>query len=339
MLSMRTLLCMAGTAALAVLQTHAWAQSTDSSRYPDKAVRIIITSPPGGGQDRVARILQGPLQKLLGQPVVVESIAGAQGIIGTQNIIRSQPDGYRLMFMNTKQQFTSGVVMDKAPYDLSKDITPIIPFGYFRTAVIVHPTIPGKDLLEVLQYAKANPNKVFYATVGTGTSAHLAMSMAARKVGAEMLAVPYKGGGQGATALIAGEVHIFYTDLGTALSAAQTGKGVRLVAVSGSIRSGEAPVAPAFPESIQQYFSTGSLALVGPPGINPAVVDKIANAVRQTMAQTEVVEALRAAGFEPAVGDAVALRSEIKELAAGWGPIAKETLALVEGKTTGAPQK
>ena len=165
------------------------------------------------------------------------------------------------------------------------------------------------------------------------------MAMAARKVGAEMLAVPYKGGGQGATALIAGEVHIFYTDLGTALSAAQTGKGVRLVAVSGSIRSGEAPVAPAFPESIQQYFSTGSLALVGPPGINPAVVDKIANAVRQTMAQTEVVEALRAAGFEPAVGDAVALRSEIKELAAGWGPIAKETLALVEGKTTGALQK
>ena len=107
MLSMRILLCMVGTAALAVLQTQAWAQPTDSSRYPDKAVRIIITSPPGGGQDRVARILQGPLQKLLGQPVVVESIAGAQGIIGTQNIIRSQPDGYRLMFMNTTQRPTT----------------------------------------------------------------------------------------------------------------------------------------------------------------------------------------------------------------------------------------
>ena len=339
MLSMRTLFCMAGTAALAVLQTQAWAQSTDSSRYPDKAVRIIITSPPGGGQDRVARILQGPLQKLLGQPVVVESIAGAQGIIGTQNIIRSQPDGYRLMFMNTKQQFTSGVVMDKAPYDLSKDITPIIPFAYFRTAVIAHPTIPGKDLLEVLQYAKANPNKVFYATTGAGTSGHLAMAMAARKVGAEMLAVPYKTGGQAATAVVAGEVHIYTTDVTTALLAAQTGKGVRLVAVSGSTRAGEAPVAPAFPESIRQYFITGSLALVGPPGMNPAVVEKIANAVRQAMTQAEVVEAVRAAGLEPDVGDAAALRSEINELAASWGPAAREILALVDGKTTGAPQK
>ena len=338
MLSMRFFLRMFGTAALAVVQTQALAQSTDSSRYPDRLIRLIVTSPPGGGQDRVARILQGPLQKLLGQPVVIESIPGAQGIIGTQNLIRAQPDGYRVMMMNTRQQFTSGYVTDKAPYDLSKDITPIIPFGSFRTAVIAHPTIPGKDLLEVLQYAKANPNKVAYAIVGTGTSAHLAMAMAARKVGAEMLAVPYKGGGQSATALIAGEVHSFYTDLGTALLAAQTGKGVRLVAVSGSTRAGEAPVAPAFPESIRPYFSTGSVSLVGPQGMNPAVVEKIANAVRQAMTQTEVVEALRTAGVEPNVGDAAALRTEIKELTASWGPDVREILALVEGKTSAAPQ-
>ncbi len=339
MISMRFLICLVGTAALALMQTQAWAQSTDSSRYPDRLVRIIVTSPPGGGYDRVARILQSPLQKLLGQFVVVENIAGAQGIIGTQNLIRSQPDGYRLMLLPTRQQFTSGFVMDKAPYDLSKDITPIIPFAYFRTAVIAHPTIPGKDLLEVLQYAKANPNKVSYAITGTGTSGHLAMAMAARKVGAEMLAVPYKGGGQSATALIAGEVHLLYTDLGTALIAAQTGKGVRLVALSGSTRAGEAPVAPAFSESIRPYFSTGSVALAGPAGMNPAVVEKIANAVRQAMTQTEVVEALRTAGVEPDVGDAAALRSEIKELAARWGPDAREILALVEGKATGAPQK
>ena len=339
MLSMRILLCMAVTTALAVVQTQAWAQSTDSSRYPDRLVRIIVTSPPGGGYDRVTRILQGPLQKLLGQSVVVENIPGAQGIIGTQNLIRAQPDGYRVMLLATRQQFTSGFVMDKAPYDLSKDITPIIPFAYFRTAVIAHPTIPGKDLLEVLQYAKANPNKVFYATTGAGTSGHLAMAMAARKVGAEMLAVPYKGGGQSAAALVAGEVHLMYTDLGTALIATQTGKGIRLVAQSGSIRAGEAAVAPAFPESIRPYFSTGSLALVGPPGMNPAVVEKIANAVRQAMTQTEVIEALRTAGVEPNVGDAAALRSEIKELEASWGPGAREILALVEGKTTVAPQK
>ena len=339
MLSMRILLCMAVTTTLAVVQTQAWAQSTDSSRYPDRLVRIIVTSPPGGGYDRVTRILQGPLQKLLGQSVVVENIPGAQGIIGTQNLIRAQPDGYRVMLLATRQQFTSGFVMDKAPYDLSKDITPIIPFAYFRTAVIAHPTIPGKDLLEVLQYAKANPNKVFYATTGAGTSGHLAMAMAARKVGAEMLAVPYKTGGQAATAVVAGEVHIYTTDVTTALLAAQTGKGVRLVAVSGSTRAGEAPVAPAFPESIRQYFITGSLALVGPPGMNPAVVEKIANAVRQAMTQAEVVEAVRAAGLEPDVGDAAALRSEINELAASWGPAAREILALVDGKTTGAPQK
>ena len=191
MVSRRICLHMAGAAALAVLQNPARAQATDSSRYPDRLVRLIVAKPPGGLDDSVARILQGPLQKLLGQNVV-ENIAGAQGIIGTQNLIRAEPDGYRVMVMNTRQQFTAGVVMDKAPYDLSKDITPIVPFAYFRTAVVVHPTIPGNDLLEVLQYAKANPNKVNYATTGVGSGAHLSMAMAARQVGAEMLAVPYK---------------------------------------------------------------------------------------------------------------------------------------------------
>ena len=339
MLSMRILLCMAGAAALAVVQTHSWAQSTDSSRYPDRLVRIIVAKPAGGGEDRLARILQGPLQKLLGQSVVVENIAGGQGIIGTQSLINAEPDGYRLMLMNTRGQFTAGVVMDKAPYDLSKDITPIVPFAYFRTAVIAHPTIPGKDLLEVLQYARANPNKVYYATTGVGSGAHLSMAMAARKLGAEMVAVPYKGGGQGAAAVAAGEVQLFYTDLGTASSTARMGKGIRLVAQSGPTRAGEALAVPAFPESLRPFFSTGSISLVGPRGMNPAVVEKIANAVRQAVTQTEVVEAMRAAGAEPNVGDAAALRSEIEELAARWGPDAREIVALVEGKTTGAPQK
>jgi tripartite-type tricarboxylate transporter receptor subunit TctC len=279
---------MVGTAALAVLQTQAWAQSTDSSRYPDKAVRIIITSPPGGGQDRVARILQGPLQKLLGQPVVVESIAGAQGIIGTQNIIRSQPDGYRLMFMNTKQQFTSGVVMDKAPYDLSKDITPIIPFGYFRTAVIVHPTIPGKDLLEVLQYAKANPNKVYYATVGTGTSAHLAMSMAARKVGAEMLAVPYKGAGPSFLAVISGEVNLAYSSLAIAKPAAEAGK-VKLIAVTGNRRAAAFPSTASLGESNSDPNLGTFWGLYAPAKTPAAVVARL---------NTELNKALASAAFQ-----------------------------------------
>lgn len=339
MVSRRICLHMAGAAALAVLQTHARAQATDSSRYPDRLVRLIVAKPPGGLDDSVARILQGPLQKLLGQNVVVENIAGAQGLIGTQNLIRAEPDGYRVMVMNTRQQFTAGVVMDKAPYDLSKDITPIVPFAYFRTAVVVHPTIPGNDLLEVLQYAKANPNKVNYATTGVGSGAHLSMAMAARQVGAEMLAVPYKGGGPGAAALAAGEVHVFYTDLGTALSATRMGKGIRLIAQSGSTRAKEAPDVPVFPESIRPYFSSGSLSLIGPRGIHPAVVEKIASATRQAMAQPDVVEALRKVGVEPNVGDAAALRSEIDELTARWGPDARDILALAEGRTTGAPQK
>ena len=95
----------------------------------------------------------------------------------------------------------------------------------------------------------------------------------------------------------------------------------------------------ALPESLRPFFSTGSISLVGPRGMNPAVVEKIANAVRQAVTQTEVVEAMRAAGAEPNVGDAAALRSEIEELAARWGPDAREIVALVEGKTTGAPQK
>ena len=117
------------------------------------------------------------------------------------------------------------------------------------------------------------------------------------------------------------------------------GKGIRLIAQSGSTRAKEAPDVPVFPESIRQYFSSGSLSLIGPRGIPPAIVEKIASATRQAMAQPDVVEALRKVGVEPNVGDAAALRSEIDELTTRWGPDARDILALAEGRTTGAPQK
>jgi len=337
MLARRQFLSLAGAPALAA--TLASAQASDLGRYPDRAIRFIVAKPPGGLDDSVARILQAPMQKILGQSVVIENIGGAQGVIGTQTLIRAEPDGYRVMVMNTRQQFTAGAVMEKAPFDLSKDITPIAPFAFFRTAVLVHPSVPGADMMEVLQYAKMNPNKVLYGTTGVGSSSHLSMAMAARHIGAEMLAVPYKGGGPGAVALAAGEVHVFYTDLGTALSTARMGRGARIIAQSGSSRAKEAPDIPLFPEAVRSYFAPGSLSLIGPRGMDVGIAERIANAARQAVVQPDVADRLRKVGVEPSAGDAAALRSEIEELTTRWGPEAKVIQAIAEGKAGGAPQK
>ena len=315
------------------------AQNLQVTRYPDKVIKLIVAKPPGGLDDNIARILQPSLQKLLGTTVIVENIGGAQGIIGTQALIRAEPDGYRLMVMNIRQQFQAGAVMDKAPYDLGKDITPIIVFASTRGAVIVHPSIPGNDLVDVLEFAKANPNKVHYGTTGVGSSSHLYMHLAAQQIGAQMLAVPYKGGGPGSLALASGDIQVFYTDWGTALSTARMGRGVRIVAQTGPGRAKEAPDIPLFPEPIRKLFSPSSIALIGPRGIDSGIVEKIANAIKQVVAQSDVAEQLRKVGAEPHINDATWFRSEIDELTTNWGPTARAIQAQIDGKTTGVQAK
>lgn len=258
MTSRRFCVRMLAIAALVGLWLHA--QAEEPADYPSRPIRLTVTKPVGGLDDTVSRILQPHLQRVLGQPVIVENLPGADGIVGTQQLIRSELDRYRVLFLNTRQQVTAGALAPKPAYDLSKDLTPVVAFATFRTAVIAHPSVPGKDLAEVLQYAKAHPEKVVYATTGPGSVSHLVLAMAARQYVARILQVPYKGGGPGAIAVASGEAHLFYTDLNTGMNAVKMGKGVRIIGQSGNVRAKEVPDAPLFSEQGFGLFAdNGSL--------------------------------------------------------------------------------
>jgi len=325
MISRRNCLRLSGAASIAGLANMVQAQ--DARTFPDRPIKLVVAKPPGGLDDSVARVLQPHLQKILGQPVVIENIAGANGIIGTQNVIRSQPDGYRLLVLNTRQQVTAGALMDSPPYDLTKELTPIVSFAEFRTAVIAHGSVPGKDLGETLRHAKANPHKVVYASTGPGSLAHLVLAMAARQVGAEMIHVPYKGGGPGSIAVMAGEAHLFFTDMNSAMNAVRTGRA-RIVAQSGRHRSKEAPEAPLFTEiGFDLFASAGSLALAGPAGMDPRIVEKIHAGVKQSFETSELPESIRNIGGEVRVVDGAALRADLENDMRRWVPQAKVIMA------------
>ena len=324
MIARRTWLQLAAAAELSRIVGPATAQ--DSRNYPDRAIHLVVAKPTGGLDDTITRVLQPDLQRVLGQPVVVENVPGANGIIGTKNVIRAQPDGYRLLVINTRLQLTAGELSETPVYDLLRDITPIVSFAEFRIGMLANSAAPGRDLREILNYAKANPHKIAYGSTGPGSLAHLVGAVAAQMSGAEMLHVPYKGGGPGAVAVMAGEIQLFTTDLNTALNAQRTGRA-RLVAQSGEQRSAEAPDAPLFSELGFDLFRPLSLAIVGPQGLDGRVVDKVAAAVRQAVATPAVREAIRKAGGEVNLVDGAGLRSEMQRDMANWIPQAKAVMA------------
>lgn len=318
----RSLQCIAGAG---LLGRSLVANAADPRSYPDRPIRLVVAKPPGGLDDTVARAIQVEVEKALRQPVVIENIPGGQGIIGTQNLIRSQPDGYRIMLLNTKLQITAGIVMDKPPYDLTKDVTPIIALASYRSAIIAHTSMPG-SFQETLRFAKSNPGKVLYASAGVGTTGHLILAVAAQQAGADMLHVPYQGGGPASAAVMAGQAHLLYSDMTTALHAARSGRA-RIVAQSGTTRYKEAPDAPLFSELGYTQFSNGSISIVGPAGMDPAIVDKLQAAVRQACAQPALIDRLQNVGVEVDLVNSAGLRKEIEDTAAHWGPQAKAVLA------------
>lgn len=305
------------------------AAASEAADYPQRPIRLVVAKPTGGLDDSVARAIQPELSQILGQPVVIENIGGAQGIIGTQNLIRSRPDGYRIMLLNTRQQVTASAVRDTKPYDLAVDITPVIAFAGYRSAIIAHSSMPD-SFQASLRFAKDNPGKVIYASSGVGTTAHLVLSVAAQQVGADMVHVPYQGGGPASVAVMSGHAHLLYSDMTTALAAARTGRA-RIVAQSGNTRYREAPDAPLFSELGYTMFSNGSLSIVGPRGMDAGIVDKLQAAVRQACAQPALIERLQKVGVEVDLVDGAGLQKEIVETTTDWGPRAKAVLATAGG--------
>ncbi len=273
------------------------AQATPAAGYPNKPVRMVVTYPPGGTVDAVARILGPKLTQIWGQSVVVDNRAGGGGIIGAQAVLSAPADGYTLM-LDASNHAQNPALKKRMPFDTLKAFAPVSLLLKVPSVLVVNPSFPVRSPKELIAYVKANPGKVDFASSGNGSAQHLAAELFALKTGAKMTHVAYRGGGPAMVDVMAGNVPVFFASLASALPYIQGGKLVA-VAVAGQRRSPVLPDTPTFTESgvsgVDVYEWN---ALFAPAGMPPALVDKISKDVATALSDREVKARLMSLGAE-----------------------------------------
>ena len=276
----------AGLAAAATLPT--WAQS----QWPQKPIRIIVGFPPGGGADAMARLISSKLPERLGQPVVVENKTGATGTIASDFVAHAAPDGYTLQLAHINSNAIGPLLVAKGRFDPVADFTPIALIGITPQMLCHHPKHPFKSVPDLINYAKANPNKLTFASSVVGSIQHIAGEAFKLAAGVDMLHVPFKGTGEALSALISGDVDMTFSSTGSALPQVRAGK-LHLLAVCSPKRLPAFPDVPAVNETLKGYEISTWYGLAGPAKLPKEIVDRINQEIRTIVAQPEIAKRLQ----------------------------------------------
>jgi tripartite-type tricarboxylate transporter receptor subunit TctC len=256
--------------------------------YPNKPIKIIIPSAPGGPSDFPARIASQYLPGKLGQPIVIENRAGAGGAIGARAAAGSPPDGYTLMVGNTSTLAVIPAVSASAGYDPVKNFTPIAKVTEGFQFLIVHPSSPWRSVKELVEHAKANPGKLNYATTGPGGLPHLAGELFMLRAGVKLNAVPYRSGGESLNAVLAQSVHLTFENVAILLPQIKAGK-VRALAAQNKTRAPLAPDVPTMAEvGIADCEANTFFGIVAPAGTPATIVAKLNAAINEMLRTPEV---------------------------------------------------
>ena len=267
--------------------------------YPNKAIKIIVPFPPGGGTDIGTRIIAQKLSEAWGQPVLVENRGGAAGIVGTEATAKSAPDGYTIMMGNIGTHAINVSLYKKLPYDPVKDFAPISHVAGLPLFVLVHPSIKVTSIKELIALAKAQPGKLDYSSSGSGGSMHVAAELFKNMTGTHMVHIPYKGGGPAVADLLAGQVPVSFATVLETLPHVKSGR-LRALAVTSANRSLASPSVATVAESgVPEYESISWLALFAPAGTPKDIINKISLEVVRIINLPDVKERLLLQGAEP----------------------------------------
>ena len=302
-----TLLCVAPL--LAVAQT-----------FPAKPVRMISPFPPGGGTDAVARLVAQALSDQLGQQVVVDSRGGANGIIGTELAARSAADGYTLLLGNSAPHAILPHLTLKLPYDPVKDFSPISLGALSDFVLVVHPSVPVKNVKELIALAKAKPGQLNYAAGGTGTPSHLAMELFSLLAEVKLVQVPYKGNGPASIGLMTGECSVMIGSGPAVLPHHKAGK-VRALATTGLKRS--ILDLPAIAEFLPGYEVVQWYGVLAPAGTPKEIVDRLHAEIARTIANPKLAQLLTNMGLVPTSNTPDEFRALIRLEIEKWGKVIK----------------
>ncbi len=268
-----------------------------AQQYPVKPVRIVVAFAPGGGTDFVARIIAQKLTDALGQQVIVENRPGAGGLTGFEYGIRSAPDGYTFTLITPGYAIMPSLYPVK--YDTLTDYTPVVHVARGPLVLVIHPSLPAKNLKALIAIAKARPGQIAFGSAGQGSIVHLASELFLDMAGIKMIHVPYKGGAPAMTDLIAGQVMMVFATPQVGLQQVKAGR-LRALAVTTAERIAAEPNIPSIAEAgVTGYDVSNWHALIGPKGLPRAVVERIHGEVVKIVRLKDVEERLRADGVSP----------------------------------------
>ncbi|MDO9166093.1 MAG: tripartite tricarboxylate transporter substrate binding protein [Rhodoferax sp.] len=276
--------------------TPAFAQTTGA--WPSKPVRVIVSFPPGGAADQIARIISQPLQEALGQPVVVENRAGAGGNIGADAVAKSPADGYTLLMSSGGTVSINPHIYARMPFDPTKDIVPVAAAARVLVFLEINPTkIPVANIKEFLAHLKANPGRLSFGTPGSGSSPHLAAEMMKAQTGTFATHIPYRGAAPAMQDLLAGQIDFMF-DPGIGLNHVRTGR-LKMLAVGSPKRSPLFPDVPTLDEAGLKGFDADSLfGFYAPAGTPPEVINRLNREINRILGTQAVKDRVASLGGE-----------------------------------------
>ncbi len=300
------------------------AGAASAQAFPSKPIRIVVPFAAGGTSDILARAIGPKITEAWGQPVVVENKTGANGNVGAEFVVRSSPDGYTMLLSDVGALAINPSVYPNMPYDPVKDFSPIIMVSYSPHVLAVHPSVPAANIKELVAYAKANPGKLNFANSGTGGAPHLAGVEFAQRTGIQWAYIPYKGGSQAVTDVVAGQSNVLFNGMLATYPAVKGGR-LRGIAVSSAERVPSAPELPTVAESGLPGFVTGSYqGLLAAAGTPREVVAKLNTELTRILNTQDMKDMLAKQGTEVRAGTPEALGTFIAGEKARWAKVVKE---------------
>jgi tripartite-type tricarboxylate transporter receptor subunit TctC len=282
----------AGAAALPAASRFAWGQT-----YPIRSVHIIVGFAPGSAADILSRLIGKSLSERLGQPFVTENRGGAGGTLGAEAVVRAPPDGYTLLFCGSPDTFNA-TLYDKLSFNFIGDLAPVASISRGRLVLVVDPSFPAKTIPKFIAYTKANPEKVNFASAGTGTVAHMAGELFMAIAGVKLVHVPYRGLGQAMTDLLGGQVQAIFSTMPPAIAHIKAGQ-LRALAVTSAMRSPVLPDLPTIGDFLPGYEATLLSGLGAPKNVPAGIIDRLNKETNAALADPGMKARLADLGSEP----------------------------------------
>jgi len=306
-------------AATAILPTALHAQPVPGG----KPVRIVVPFPPGGSVDVIARLMGARMAEMSGQSFIIENRSGATGVIGTEHVARAAPDGTTLL-LNTLPFVVNVPLMGKVSYDPIRDFVPISLVATSPAMLVVHPSVPAKNLNELIALAKSRPGKMTYSSSGSGSNPHIPAEFMKQLTKTDIIHVPYKGGGPALTSVLGGEVDMSFISLVAVLPHVDSGR-LRAIAVTSTKRVPLAPKVPTMDEAgLKGFEFSGWFVLMAPAGTPPAIVNPINQLAVKAMQSPEMRDRLTKEGAEALGTPPDQVTALLKSELARWTKLVRE---------------